>query len=378
MIDRTSRHTAPGRPARVIAAGATALTAALAGAAFATTEAQALVVSSDANGLQMREPDNILNRVKLSLVDAGGLKYRVEMAQFGGRGIGFGPGCAQASTTPGLDIALCTRVTPIVSQVSLGPMRDTFDADPSFPDPIVINDGGIGPDIFRLGAGNDVSRADREDSVFGLLGNDDLTSTGGRIEGGEGNDKLNALTGSNNRMVGGAGDDVLTADKKASGRMTGGEGTDSFDAGGGRFAIEARDGVKEQVSCGKPSPSVRRGVAIIDLVDTPSDAALVAGGCQLVDRAPEGEKTAAQLKSTSLKRRAGMVGVRVRCTTSKRCKGTLSVTVKGTKRSKTFSIKGKRTGIIRLKASLGTATVRIKEKGKEGARTTRASLKVRS
>jgi hypothetical protein len=339
-------------------------------------DARALVVSSDANGLQIREPDNILDRVKLSLVDAGGLKYRVEMAQFGGRGIGFGSGCRQASTQAGVDVALCDRIAPVVSQVTLGPFRDTFDVDPSFPDPIHVNDGGIGPDVFRLGAGNDVSRADRLDSVLGLTGDDDLTSTGGQIDGGEGNDKLHALSSSGGTMFGGPGDDTLTADPDAGMTMVGGDGTDSFDANGARGTIDARDGLAEQVRCGQAGAGGRTK-AIVDLLDTPDDAALLAGGCLTVDRAPRGEKTAAQLTSTSLTLRRGKAGVKVRCTTSARCGGKVSLTVKGRTSSKRYSIRGKHTSTIRLPARRGAATVRISERGNKGPRTIRSALQIK-
>ena len=66
--------------------------------------------------------------------------------------------------------------------------------------------------------------------------------------------------------------------------------------------------------------------------------------------------------------------MRVRCTTSKRCTGKLSVKVKGRTASKRFSIRGKRTGTVRLAARRGTAAVTISEKGKRGARTTRTAL----
>jgi hypothetical protein len=379
MISRTSHAESFGpehrRPIHRRAIGLAVSVVAVGCLAAVPPDAGALVVSSDANGLQIREPDNILNRVKLSLVDAGGLKYRVEMAQFGGRGIGFGPGCSHASTQSGIDVALCDRIAPVVSQVTLGPFRDTFNVDPSFPDPIHVNDGGIGPDIFTLGAGNDISRADRLDTVLGQAGDDELTSTGGRIDGGEGNDKLHALSPTSGTMLGGPGDDTLTADPKAGSTMVGGDGTDSFDANGARGTIDARDGVSEQVSCGQ-GPAGRVGTAIIDLLDTPDDAALIAEGCLTVDRAPRGEKTAAQVVSRSLTLRRGTAGVKVRCTRGTRCGGKVSLTVKGRTSSKSYSIRGKRTSTIRLAARRGTATVRLSERGKQGPRTVRSTLKV--
>ena len=48
----------------------------------------------------------------------------------------------------------------------------------------------------------------------------------------------------------------------------------------------------------------------------------------VVDRAPKGEKTSAQVTSTKLKVKRGKAAVRIRCTTSKRCTGKVSVKVK--------------------------------------------------
>lgn len=368
-----SAHRGPSR--RLGAVGLAAGVAAVGCLAGAAADAEALIVTSGPNGLQMREPNNVLNRVKLSLVDAGGPKYRVEMAQFGGRGITFGGGCTQISTQQGLDVALCDRIAPVVSQVSLGPLRDTFVVDPSFPDPIHVADGGIGPDIFSLGAGNDVSRAGRLDTVLGQGGNDELTGVGGRVDGGAGNDKLHAIGVSPSTLLGGAGDDTLTADPKARMTMVGGVGTDSFDANGARGSIDARDGIGEQVRCGTGGASGAI-TATIDLLDQPGDAALIADGCRTVDRAPAGEKTAARLASTSLTLRRGRAGVKVRCTSRARCRGKLSLTVKGRTSSKRYSIGGRRTSTLRLSARRGTATVRISERGKQGSRTVRSNLRV--
>jgi hypothetical protein len=254
-------------------------------------------------------------------------------------------------------------------------MRDTLEVDPAFPDPIHVRDGGLGPDRFTLGAGADVSEAAREDTVFGQAGDDTLTSTGGRVDGGEGNDKLHLL-GRSGVLNGDAGDDTLTADPDGTGVITGGEGTDSFDGGGARLQINSRDGVSEQVSCGQ-SPGGPKGIAVIDLVDTPSDADLLAGGCASVDRAPKGEKTSAQLASKSLKLSDGTAGVKVRCTTGATCKGKVSLTVKGRTTSKSFSLKGKRTGTVRVAARSGSAVVRISEKGKKGPRTVQARATVK-
>ncbi len=54
--------------------------------------ASALTVSSDASGLQMVEPGSTRAVVKVSLVNSGGVKYRVETPNFGGPGDHDGPG----------------------------------------------------------------------------------------------------------------------------------------------------------------------------------------------------------------------------------------------------------------------------------------------
>ncbi len=256
-------------------------------------------------------------------------------------------------------------------------MRDTLDVDPAFPDPIHVEDGGIGPDIFRLGAGADVSRADREDSVFGNGGDDQLTSTGGRVEGGDGNDVLHVLGANAGILVGGPGDDTLTADPESSAVMIGGDGVDRFDARGARAAIDSRDGIPEQVSCGRSGP-VARGVATIDLLDLPSDAELIAAGCARVDRAPRGERTAAQVVSRTLTRTRGKAALKVRCTTRARCRGTVALTAGGATATKRFSIAGTKSATVSLAARRGRrATVALGEDGIAGPRTIRTVLALR-
>ncbi|HYI35752.1 MAG TPA: hypothetical protein VEX39_04055 [Thermoleophilaceae bacterium] len=367
---------------------ATATVAALGFAGVAATQAQALTVTSDASGLKMVEPGFNRAAIKLS-IEAGGTKYRLVTPNFGGKAVFAGPGCTNASTV-GEAIAICDRITPKVAEVNLGPGPDTFEVDPAFPDPIVVNDVQRGPDRYKLGAGADVAKGSVKDSFEGRGGNDDLTTSSGILDGAGGNDRLHALnvgnfTNTEAEMTGGEGNDALSADGRALYEMTGGPGTDSYDAGGGSGRIDSRDGIKENVVCGIRKPGVPRlrlindggrrfAIATIDLVDTPDNAAMIAGGCTRIDRAPRGEKTAAQLASTKLKVKRGKVAVKVRCTTSKRCTGKVSVKVKGRTAAKRFSIRGKRTGTIRLAARRGTATVTISEKGKRGARTTRAAL----
>lgn len=365
---------------------ATATVAALAFGGVAASQAQALTVTSDANGLKMIETGFTRADAKLS-IEANGTKYRLTTPNFGGSAVTAGAGCTNASTI-GQAVAICDRIVPKV-EVRLGPGLDAFEVDPAFPDPITVIDDKPGTDRYRLGAGNDVGTGISGDSFEGRGGNDTLTGTAGVLDGGDGDDKLHALNSQDFRntdseLIGGEGNDALSADGRALYEMTGGPGTDTFNAGGGSGRIDSRDGIAEQVVCGiraKGVPQLRLintprrfGIATIDLVDTPDNASLLAGGCTKVDRAPKGEKTAAQLSSTKLKVKGGKAAVKIRCTTSKRCTGKVSVKVKGRTAAKKFSIGGKRTGTVRLAARRGTATVTISEKGKRGARTTRAAV----
>ena len=361
--------------------------AALGCAGAAASDAQALTVTSDASGLKMIEPGFTRADIKLTLVNAGGVKYRVETPNFGQSAITTGVGCVNQSTV-GTAVALCNRVKPIVSEVSLGPSRDKFAVDPTFPDPIVVNDTQSGPDSYQLGAASDFARGGTGDEFIGAGGNDDMATRGGKLDGGEGNDTLRALnqrdfTNDTNDMLGGPGNDTLTAEGVTLVGMVGGEGTDTFDLNGSRGFVDSRDGVKEQVSCGKRKRFLRlinsgrpRRRAIVDLTDAPNDASLIKGGCATVDRAPNGEKTAAQLVRDSAKLRRGKAGVKVKCTTRARCRGRISLKVKGRTSSMRYSIRGRRTATLRLTARRGTAALSIKEKGRKGSRTTRAALKV--
>jgi hypothetical protein len=342
------------RPARLALGAALAIGA----VAIPATSAQALSVSSTPeSGLQMREPNNTLNRIDLSIVE-GGTKYRIEMPEFGGRGLSGGPNCTLNEPRPGVNVAICDRLTPKVS-VSMGSQGDTFKVDPSFPDPIDIF-GGLGNDGIQLGAGNDTAR---------------MGAGGGSIRGNDGNDTL--LGRGFDTLVGGPGNDTLRAAFRVE-RMTGGDGVDTFEPNGLTTTVDSRDGIAEQVTCGVGSR--RNGApfrqAIVDLVDQPGDEAL---GCDRVDRAPKGEKTSVSLKSKRLKAKRGRVALKVRCTTSRRCTGKARVTVGG-KRSKAVSyrIRGKRTGTVRVKLPAGakgrTATVVLTEKGQAGARNIRAAV----
>jgi hypothetical protein len=360
------------RPARLALGAALAIGA----VAIPATSAQALSVSSTPEGgLQMREPNNTLNRIDLSIVD-GGAKYRIEMPEFGGRGLSGGPNCTLDEPRPGVNVAICERITPKVS-VNMGSQGDTFKVDPSFPDPIDIF-GGLGNDGIQLGAGNDTAKMGAGGgSIRGNGGNDTLEG-GNRptgIAGGDGNDTL--IGRGFDTLVGGPGNDTLRAAFRVE-RMTGGDGVDTFEPNGLTTTVDSRDGIAEQVTCGVGSR--RNGApfrqAIVDLVDQPGDDAL---GCDRVDRAPNAEKTSVSLKSKRLKAKRGRVALKVRCTTSRRCTGKARVTVGGNRsKAVSYRIRGKRTGTVRIKLPAGakgrTATVVLTEKGQAGARNIQAKV----
>jgi len=80
------------------------------------------------------------------------------------------------------------------------------------------------------------------DCLFGDSGND-------RIEGGEGDDRLSGGAG-NDRMWGDAGRDDMKGDS-GNDVLTGGPDRDTFDGGAGNDLINAADGTRETVRCGK-------------------------------------------------------------------------------------------------------------------------------
>ncbi len=349
-----------------------------AGAATAAP-AQALIVTTGPEGLEMREPNNTLNRVTLALVDSGGVtKYRVEMPQFGGRGLQSGPGCVQEEPTPGLDVAICDRVAPKVS-VNLGPMDDTFVVDPSFPDPIQAF-GGLGADRIVLGAGDDtLFPSSGGGTVDGNGGNDTLTSiSDSTLNGGEGDDVLTGGLGTS--LDGGPGNDTLVMDRDGLDLVRGGEGTDVFQGGGSTRLLDSRDGVAEQVFCSgfgrnfQSRFSQRFSRAFVDLVDAPEN--LATAGCASVDRAPANETTAVELRTKTVQMRAGKAQLQIRCTTKRTCVGRAWVSVGGKRGTVAYRIAGRTTKTVRVPAAgnAKTARVAISEKGKKGARTIRATL----
>jgi hypothetical protein len=391
-------HRAAPLTLRRLAATGLALAATGTFAATLAPHAEAIVLTTGAQGLEIREPNtNSQVEVTVALVDEAGVtKYRVSRRVIGGRRIAAGPGCvASPESNSGFDIAICDRLFPAVD-VSLSARDDTFEVDPSFPDPIRVF-GGLGSDRIVLGAGDDIADGGggQGDQIFGNGGNDTLTSGSGRnrLEGGPGNDRLIASPGSITTIVGGEGDDVIVAERSSRGLMAGGPGRDAFEVAGSQATVDARDGVAESVDCGLQSASTQAllgggPTAVVDLVDTPGDISMITGGCEAVDRAPRGETTRVQIASKTARISGRRVALRVRCTTTRRCKGTAAVrvgTVNG--RSVRYDIPGKRTttvraivssAVARRVASRGTVAVAlVREKGAKGPRTDRSRVTVR-
>lgn len=119
--------------------------------------------------------------------------------------------------------------------------------------------------------------------ILGLAGNDRIFGRGGPdcLVGGAGRDLLNG-GGGNDRLGGGSGDDALKggsgADRLGGGSgadtLIGGRGKDSHRAGAGNDTINAADGKRELVDCGRGSDTAR-----VDRGDR-------VRGCETVTRAP--------------------------------------------------------------------------------------------
>ena len=103
-------------------------------------------------------------------------------------------------------------------------------------------DGRNRIDILTGSAGGDrIDGLSDQDVIFGLEGDDCLYGHAGadQIRGGDGDDKINGGTG-NDRINGGAGDDHLIGTR----------GRDRYQGEEGDDLINARNGVREVVSCG--------------------------------------------------------------------------------------------------------------------------------
>ena len=219
-----------------------------------------------------------------------------------------------------------------------------------------------------------------------------LESLGGEKDSGE-NDVLRSIEG----YSGGSGSDIITGAISSnpsdyfgefgddtifgsSGRNTliGGPNADSLDGNAGTDVLDGKSGegtvaVKDPlIDCGDGSGDL----AIIDLKDDATPA-----GCEIVDRAPAGERPHARPRPRRVTRvRGGRARFRVLCprTQRGRCRGRLTVRVgRRSARPVRFSIRrgGRRTvavGLGRLEGRVGRRTVArliSRERGRIGPKT---------
>lgn len=161
----------------------------------------------------------------------------------------------------------------------LVPRRGVGDPAPTpTPAPGPTGPGGAPPGVAcaTLTRGTDADErltgTSAGDRLLGLGGEDFLFGLGGDdcLEGGPGNDRLLGSDGAD-RLGGGAGRDDLRGGG-GSDRLDGGRGVDRYSGGGGADRIDARDGRRERVRCGRG-----RDVARVDRRD-------VVGGCERVLR----------------------------------------------------------------------------------------------
>ena len=134
--------------------------------------------------------------------------------------------------------------------------------------------GTTGGDSIRGLGGADILRgAGRNDCLAGGAGNDRLSGGPGsdRLSGGRGRDNLSG-GGKGDRLSGGAARDRLSGgggrDRLSGGggpdRLSGGGGRNSYSAGGGNDFVNADNGKRETVNCGRG----RRDRVRADAVDT--------------------------------------------------------------------------------------------------------------
>ena len=131
--------------------------------------------------------------------------------------------------------------------------------------------GGRGVDVMRGLAGDDcITGSGADDEIHGDEGSDRLNGEDGYDElyggagsdaflrGGDGNDLLDAGSGNdklyggdgNDRLIGGTGSDYLSGGDDAD-RLVGGPGRNKLFGGAGSDTIEAANGVRETVDCGR-------------------------------------------------------------------------------------------------------------------------------
>lgn len=328
------------------------------------------------------------------------------------------PYCIEGTTPSGPDVFIGGEGVDTVdySDSDVGQVNVTLDG--------AANDGGAGegdnvnPDVENVDgttcAVNDITGSAAPNALTGpgilrgLGGDDTLVSNGSSsdLQGGDGNDTLRGQ-GGNDKLDGGAGDDFVEGGFDDD-ILTGGPGKDSLvgdetrsnTIGTGNDRIDARDGIKELVSCGPGSD-----VAVLDADDEiPVDTQNL---CETVDRAAAppggggGGGTGAgafpiTFSGSSLKvSKSGRVSVRLTCKVADAagCNGTLrlasakKVKIRGRKRtfslgSKSFSIAPGKSGRVAFKLSSANRSalrrlkkVRLTAKATERAATPRVYSK---
>jgi hypothetical protein len=161
--------------------------------------------------------------------------------------------------------------------------------------------GTDGPDTLNGSTGNDFMDARQDDDeLFGIEGHDFMsgdafdapnndTSTDGNdvVRGGPGFDELVGYGGSDLLSGGRAGDFIFAEESSVN------EGEDTVNSGRGNDFIEARDGVKDTINCGKGNTDI----VFFDKggVDT------VANNCEFKNQFPEEGLSSAASSATTEK-----------------------------------------------------------------------------
>ena len=121
--------------------------------------------------------------------------------------------------------------------------------------------GDEGDDLLDGEAGNDVlGGGSGRDRIYGRFGNDSLDGGTGsdrvvggdgadRLTGGGGSDALSAGTG-NDKLIAAAGDDTLRGEQ-GNDSLAGGSGRNRFSAGDGDDIVDAANGLRDTVECGR-------------------------------------------------------------------------------------------------------------------------------
>ena len=181
--------------------------------------------------------------------------------------------------------------------------------------------GGGGNDSLQGGGGPDsLAGADGTDHLIGEAGNDQL-------DGGEGGDELEG-SGGDDRLVGGPGPDTLGGDGgrdvldggAAADELTGGKEKDSFLAGIGDDVLFARDGVAEDLACGDGRDQIRDW-------DRGKDRSVPGAACESVPLPPNAFKiVAGQSRVTGYASapRRGTIQVQIKCIACGRLRVALS------------------------------------------------------